>query len=317
MLTKALPFDDNSDLTMEQRIRARYDLDFDRQTLEAHGVTELGVDFISRLLEKDPSQRMTMAQALEHEWLAGPSSLPNESQSQALGGDSMWNIQSFDSIDFDDERDDVDMEATAWTRPQTVSMTNYGDSSNAEHLSGPSAGSGDESFSQPMEKLRIHTAMVGSSLASADEREEAAAMDSSPVTPPRDKTADADCDVATPLPAGRTNGHLDTPKGAKGRERLAADVLPARGDSDVSVPSIDMDGTARGKRKLAGDSTSDLSTPPESQEAPPAPPPVPEPPVRRSTRAAARHAKTESPKTSPPKAGAGAGPRPRKSMRRA
>lgn len=297
MLTKALPFDDNSDLTMEQRIRARYDLDFDRQTLESHGVTELGVDFIGRLLEKDPSRRMTMAQALEHEWLAGPSSLPNESQSQALGGDSMWNIQSFDSIDFDDDRDDVDMEATAWTRPQTVSMTNYGDSSNAEHLSG--ASEGDESFSQPMEKLRIHTAMVGSSLASADEREEAAAMD--PVTPPRDKTADADADdPATPLPRSpvRANGHMDTPKQTA---RLQADVLPAR---DVS-----MDDAVPTKRKLAGDSTSDLSSPPESQE------PVPEPP-RRMTRAATRQGKTESPKTSPPKAAKGAA-RPRKSMRRA
>lgn len=298
MLTKALPFDDNSDLTMEQRIRARYDLEFDRQTLEEKGVTELGVDFISRLLEREPERRMTMAQALEHEWLAGPSSLPNESQSQALGGDSMWNIQSFDSIDFDDDRDDVDMEATAWTRPQTVSMTNYGDSSNAEHLSGPS-GSGDESFSQPMEKLRIHTAMVGSSLASADERDEAQAMD--PVTPPRDKTADADVDdnLATPLPGSRadvhTNGHLDTPKQTV---KIAADVLPPQ---DVSME------TAQGKRKLAGDSTSDLSSPPESQE-----PPAPEPP-RRITRASTRQGKTESPKTSPTNRGA----RPRKSMRRA
>lgn len=298
-MTKALPFDDNSDLTMEQRIRARFDLDFDRQTLEEKGVTELGVDFIARLLEKDPQRRMTMAQALEHEWLAGPSSLPNESQSQALGGDSMWNIQSFDSIDFDDDRDDVDMEATAWTRPQTVSMTNYGDSSNAEHLSGPSGASGDESFSQPMEKLRIHTAMVGSSLASADEREEAQAMD--PITPPRDKTVDADADdnLATPLPASRAdvreNGHLATPKaGAK------ETIRPVDVARDVSMEPV------QGKRKLAGDSTSDLSSPPESQEPAPAEPP------RRITRASTRQGKTESPKTSPPNKA-----RPRKSMRRA
>lgn len=311
MLTKALPFDDNSELTMEQRIRARYEMDFDRQTLEAHGISEQAVDFISRLLEKDPSRRMTMAQALEHEWLAGPSSLPNESQSQALGGDSMWNIQSFDSIDFDDERSDIDMEATAWTRPQTVSMTNYGDSNHE---------SGDESFSQPMEKLRIHTAMVGSSLASADEREEAAAMD--PVTPPRDKTVDADAedDDVTNTPLPRANGHLDTPKQTARPVQVDADPEPS------PTKDVVMEDAVPSKRKLAGDSTSDLSSPPESQEAAPAPLPDPEPPVeppRRITRASTRQGNTQSPKTSPPKANArggargGGGARPRKSMRRA
>lgn len=295
MLTKALPFDDNSELTMEQRIRARYDLDFDRQTLEAHQVTEIGVDFISRLLEKDPSQRMTMAQALEHEWLAGPSSLPNESQSQALGGDSMWNIQAFESIDFEDERSDVDMDATAWTRPQTVSMTNYGDSSNAAgELDGDC-----ESFSQGVENLRLSTAaaMVGSSLASADEREEAAAMDAEPHTP-GDTSVGAD--VTTPLPR-EPEDMLDTPKQSK---PVTIEVKPAQ---DVSV---DMDSGT--KRKLEGDSLSDLSSPPESQE----PPPKLEPP-RRTTRASARQAKTQSPqKPVATPTSNGTGPRPRKSMRR-
>ncbi|ORY22963.1 kinase-like domain-containing protein [Naematelia encephala] len=134
MMTKALPFDEDADAPVDKRIRARYTQQPDMQLLIQLGISQLAIDFISRLLEKQPSSRMSMNEALDHEWLAGPSSQHSESQRQVLGGDSMWDIQSFDQS----PRDDL------WTRPMTVSGTNLESAFDLDS---------SESFSQPLEKL--------------------------------------------------------------------------------------------------------------------------------------------------------------------
>ena len=119
--------------------------------------TRAAIDFITRLLAKMPTERMTMAEALEHEWLAGPSSQHSESQPMALGGDSVWDINSFDEDDREEDlftNDDEapsDEEEGRWTRPATVSGTNM------ESFMGGTSGHSDESFSQPMGNLRLTT----------------------------------------------------------------------------------------------------------------------------------------------------------------
>lgn len=86
-----------------------------------------------------------MQAALDHEWLAGPSSQPVASQQQGLGGDSMWSIDSYeDDASAGSEAD----EQEARTRQVTVSGTNFD-----SHLG---EGSG-ESFSQPMQQLSLRT----------------------------------------------------------------------------------------------------------------------------------------------------------------
>lgn len=90
---------------------------------------------------------MTMDEALDHEWLVGPSSQTTESQRQRLGGDSMWAIESFedeDSVEMDD--------GYQWTRPTTVSGTNF---------ESGIGGDFEESFSQPMGLLRIDRGDAG------------------------------------------------------------------------------------------------------------------------------------------------------------
>ena len=80
---------------------------------------------------------MTMGEALDHEWLAGPSSQTSESQRQKLGGDSMWSIESFDEEGYLARTENPDDQ---WTRLTTESGTR---------------GESEESFSQPMGNLRI------------------------------------------------------------------------------------------------------------------------------------------------------------------
>lgn len=88
---------------------------------------------------------MTMSQALDHDWLSEPSSQPMESQRVGLGGDSMWSIQSFDSIQPD--LFGYGPESTAnWQRPATVSGTRL-----------ESGVEGSDDFSQPLTKLHLNT----------------------------------------------------------------------------------------------------------------------------------------------------------------
>jgi serine/threonine protein kinase len=157
--------------------------------LANHGVSDTGIDFIARLLAKNPAERMTMAEALNHDWLAGPSSQQSQPNHGPLGGDSMWEIKSFD----DEEKDSVMFGSEVgseggWTRPGTVSGTNlesrlgggssffagpgegYVDSDESlrrrskgdgkegrvQQLQGQARGS-SEDFSQPMGNLQLTT----------------------------------------------------------------------------------------------------------------------------------------------------------------
>ncbi|OWT40182.1 CAMK/RAD53 protein kinase [Cryptococcus neoformans Bt1] len=147
MMTKALPFDEDSKLPVEQRIRARFNQPPDVYLLEQRNVSQQAIDFILRLLDKDPAKRMTMAQALDHDWLSEPSSQPVESQRMGLGGDSMWSIQSFDSLQ--PEFNYGPGNTTDWQRPATVSGTRL-----------ESGIEGSDDFSQPMTKLHLNTPEV-------------------------------------------------------------------------------------------------------------------------------------------------------------
>ena len=91
---------------------------------------------------------MSMAEALDDDWLAGPSSQCTDSTSHALGGDSVWEIQSFDGEGSVEEEDGSE---GRWTRPATVSGTNM-----------ESGLVSDESFSQPMGNLRLTNAQFSS-----------------------------------------------------------------------------------------------------------------------------------------------------------
>ncbi|WVQ82632.1 hypothetical protein IAT38_004764 [Cryptococcus sp. DSM 104549] len=147
MMTKALPFDEDGDLPVEQRIKGRFVQPADTELLLRYGVSAQAIDFILRLLEKEPDNRMTMAQALQHQWLAEPSaSQAAESQQHGLGGDSMWSIKEFSSADPPLEVN-REVQGDLWDRPMTVSGTNL-----------ESVGaSGSDDFSQPMDNLHINT----------------------------------------------------------------------------------------------------------------------------------------------------------------
>ncbi|KLT41616.1 Pkinase-domain-containing protein [Cutaneotrichosporon oleaginosum] len=282
MLTKNLPFDDNSELSIADRIKARATLEFDRTELERYNISSAGQDFIERLLEPDPTKRMTMDQALLHEWLSGPSSLPSEpSQSQALFGDSMWNIQEFGS-EFggtSDGGENMEMDADAvrsdWTRPATMSATNFGSAAmvasmvptpgadmvvSVGEIKKASSVSSTESFSQPMENLRLTTAKVDELLQSRAEATE---------SPPFRTNGTVEMRDATPTPG---NIHGSSPKHA-----------PM--DLDSSAVTI---GTKR-KLPLSSNenpfSSGSLSPPPEAAKATATPKKKPSPPKKSGKKA--------------------------------
>ncbi|BEI90384.1 uncharacterized protein CcaverHIS019_0304540 [Cutaneotrichosporon cavernicola] len=265
MLTKSLPFDDNSELSLEQRIRARATIDFDRVELERYHVSAAGVDFIERLLQPDPTKRMTMEEALMHEWLSGPSSFPSEpSQSQPLFGDSMWNIKDFRSDEAGtSDGGDLDMNDDAtrsdWTRPATMSATNFGSASMGASFGGASVSSND-SFSQPMENLRLGTAKINQL---SPPREEATA------SPPLRPNGTVEMREATPTPGnviGSSPKHapmdVDSSAVTVGAKRKMPFLADAFSSGELSPPPQQPKPTAHPRKratppkKTAGKKTS-------------------------------------------------------------
>ena len=71
MLTNALPFDEDPNEPVNLRIRKRVEQPFDYDLLREYNISELGINFIECLLAKDPAKRMSLTDALNHEWLNG------------------------------------------------------------------------------------------------------------------------------------------------------------------------------------------------------------------------------------------------------
>lgn len=97
---------------------------------------------------------MSMAEALEHPWLSEPASQESDSQRYPLGGDSMFEIESFD--DEDENMHDGASYGTGngdWSRPMTVSGTNLESGMGLNRH--PSSEADD--FSQPLQQLRLQS----------------------------------------------------------------------------------------------------------------------------------------------------------------
>lgn len=129
------------------------------------------------LLEKLPEDRYSMAQALDHEWLAEPSSQTTESQLDRLGGDAMYDIESFSD-------DEVNERVGDWTRPSTASATNFGGDSIRESTS-------HESFSQPMGNLRLETPIKTAEEGTPVPKRKPEAFSSGSLTPPPPESSPA------------------------------------------------------------------------------------------------------------------------------
>ncbi len=135
-----MPFDEDPDLPVHARIRSRLDQDFDRELLMEIDVSEQGIDFIGKLLEKDPAKRLRLVDALEHPWLSmGQDSMP------ASYGHS-YGLQ--------------DGYATSGgrSRASTVNDFNGNDNEDTPRLGGPSdQSSSADDYSFPMTNLRLQT----------------------------------------------------------------------------------------------------------------------------------------------------------------
>jgi len=274
---------------------------YDREPLYAMKVSDTCIDFISRLIERDPSKRMTMQEALEHEWLAGPSSQPNESLSQVLGGDSMWNIQAFESVNDVEDEDD---QRGGWSRPMTASTTNFQMSSTGE------------SFSQPMEGLRLESnASVDYPLSPGAKEQREVETDKAQrggtAGPSPDTSFDHDAEA-------NGNGHADagkekTPQVASGMDVDTAPPTASAMDVDpptTTAPNSTTSNNSGNKRKQTASmfSSGSLSPPPEEEaerETTPQPskPPTSHRPMTRN--ATARASVTPVKKTSPKTAATG------------
>uniref|UniRef100_H3A3S7 Calcium/calmodulin dependent protein kinase ID n=2 Tax=Latimeria chalumnae TaxID=7897 RepID=H3A3S7_LATCH len=64
-------YDENDSRLFEQILKAEYEFD----SPYWDDISESAKDFISRLMEKDPSKRYTCEQALRHPWIAGDTAL--------------------------------------------------------------------------------------------------------------------------------------------------------------------------------------------------------------------------------------------------
>ncbi|GHJ88647.1 hypothetical protein NliqN6_5049 [Naganishia liquefaciens] len=72
MMTNAMPFDEDPEESLQTRVQRRYTQDFDRDLLKEIGISATAIDFIDKLLAKNPATRMTLTQALNHPWLLPP-----------------------------------------------------------------------------------------------------------------------------------------------------------------------------------------------------------------------------------------------------
>ncbi|KAK4699362.1 ser/thr/tyr protein kinase RAD53, partial [Phenoliferia sp. Uapishka_3] len=67
-MTNATPFDESESTPLPQRMQERY-VDFSNLNMD-YGISDIGIDFLRRLLIINPAERMSASDALKHPWLA-------------------------------------------------------------------------------------------------------------------------------------------------------------------------------------------------------------------------------------------------------
>ncbi|WRT63499.1 uncharacterized protein IL334_000404 [Kwoniella shivajii] len=271
MMTKALPFDEDGEIPVEQRIKARFTQPADEELLHRLGISQVAIDFISGLLAKDPRARTTMAQALDHEWLSGPSSQITASQPQSqhiLGGDSVWSIESFDedyppSNGADLYGDNTNDDLGRWSRPMTASGTNY--ESLGEYPS-------EESFSQPMGNLHLNTPLNQRMIKQEYKSERISSeipISSEPISPPSSALL---VDLDTKKKKDGDNGDINVGLLTPITPNMKRPDQPTNG-GDVNV-NIDVNTISKRKNDDDLFSSGSLSPPPISSK--PLPKPIPQ-----------------------------------------
>lgn len=95
---------------------------------------------------------MTLTDALEHDWLALPSSQHSEAPAYPLGGDSMYGIQDFDRSSSPSDS----FEAAEWSRPMTASGTNLESGMGLADFREESVES-DDSYSQKVQNIQLNS----------------------------------------------------------------------------------------------------------------------------------------------------------------
>jgi hypothetical protein len=98
---------------------------------------------------------MTLTQALDHDWLALPSSQHSEAPAYPLGGDSMYEFQDFDRSCSASES----FEAGEWSRPMTASGTNLESGMGLADYRAESVES-DDSYSQRVKEIKLGSGSV-------------------------------------------------------------------------------------------------------------------------------------------------------------
>jgi hypothetical protein len=175
------------------------------------------IGFISGLLAKEAEDRLSMAAALEHDWLAGPLSQHTESQHSArLGGDSQWAIQVFADDSF---------EPAQWTGPPAGSPM---------ILESAEADASDESFSQPMGNLHINTPASRRYLAAAKSATAPLEADES-MSPPSPPLTEAEPDDGGPGPGTKRKLPDDQPSAAFSSGSLSPPPMQIDGPKSKST----------------------------------------------------------------------------------
>ncbi|BGO90811.1 hypothetical protein NBRC10512_000126 [Rhodotorula toruloides] len=128
-LTNQIPFDESESTPLPQRMAQRT---VNLGILRGFGVSEIGCDFIGKLLKADPRERMSCAQALRHPWLATKSdsvaSLPfGASSLDAIPNMSAAHRSRADSLE--GQEADAEMSAASLTSPAAMRTTEGTDDS--------------------------------------------------------------------------------------------------------------------------------------------------------------------------------------------
>ncbi|BGP23930.1 ser/thr/tyr protein kinase RAD53 [Rhodotorula toruloides] len=128
-LTNQIPFDESESTPLPQRMAQRK---VNLGILRGFGVSEIGCDFIGKLLKADPRERMSCAQALCHPWLATKSDPISSLPFSNSAPDNIPDIPAgrwsrADSLEA--QQADADMSAASLTSPAAMRTTEGTDDS--------------------------------------------------------------------------------------------------------------------------------------------------------------------------------------------